>query len=42
MLFQSDPFLAKFGKLNDALVGVVEDYSLVSFTALDIQVKIID
>ena len=33
-----DPFFHKYKKLNEALVGLVEDYSLVSFIPLDIQV----
>lgn len=36
---QDDPFFHKYKKLNEAIVGVVEDYSLVSFVALDIQSK---
>ena len=37
-MHQDDPFFAKFKKLNEAIIGVVEDYSLVSFAALDVQV----
>ncbi|XP_023230352.1 GPN-loop GTPase 2-like [Centruroides sculpturatus] len=33
------PFLKKFKKLNEALVGVIEDYSLVSFIPLNIKEK---
>ena len=33
-----DPFLKKYKKLNEALIGVIEDYSLVSFVPLNIQV----
>lgn len=33
-----DPFFKKYKKLNEALIGVVEDYSLVSFVPLNIQV----
>lgn len=33
------PFLKKFKKLNEALVGVIEDYSLVSFIPLNIKKK---
>ena len=33
-----DPFFQKYKKLNEALIGLVEDYSLVSFVPLDIQV----
>ncbi len=36
---QDDPFFQKYKRLNEALVGVVEDYSLVSFVALDVQVS---
>eukprot|EP00731_Ephydatia_muelleri_P032210 Em0023g717a len=34
-----DPFFKKYKKLNEALIGVVEDYSLVSFTPLCITDK---
>ncbi|XP_013787377.1 GPN-loop GTPase 2-like [Limulus polyphemus] len=34
-----DPFMAKFKKLNIALTGIIEDYSLVSFVPLNIQEK---
>ena len=37
---QEDPIFAKYKRLNEALVGVVEDYSLVSFTALSVKVSI--
>lgn len=33
-----DPLLKKYSKLNDKLIGIVEDYSLVSFCALYIEV----
>ena len=33
-----DPFFKKYKKLNEALIGVIEDYSLVSFVPLNIQV----
>ncbi|XP_072178408.1 GPN-loop GTPase 2-like [Diadema setosum] len=36
---EADPFLKRFKKLNEALIGVVEDYSLVSFLTLNIQDK---
>ncbi|KAK7492519.1 hypothetical protein BaRGS_00016185 [Batillaria attramentaria] len=36
---QDDPIFAKYKRLNAALVGIVEDYSLVSFTPLSIQDK---
>jgi hypothetical protein len=35
--FPDDPFARKYAKLNEALVGVVQDYSLVSFHPLDVQ-----
>ena len=35
-----DPLLKKFKKMNEAIIGVIQDYSLVSFTTLNIQVKI--
>ena len=35
---QDDPVIQRYKKLNEALVGVIEDYSLVSFIALDIHV----
>ncbi|XP_071820033.1 GPN-loop GTPase 2-like [Apostichopus japonicus] len=34
-----DPFLKKFKKLNEAITGVVQDYSLVSFSTLNIKDK---
>lgn len=34
-----DPFIKKYKKLNEALVGLVEDYGLVSFIPLNIQEK---
>ena len=34
----NDPFFRKYKKLNEALIGVVEDYSLVSFIPLSVQV----
>ena len=37
---KDDPFTQKYKKLNEALVGLVEDYGLVSFKTLDIQVII--
>lgn len=36
---KDDPIFAKYKRLNSALVGIVEDYSLVSFTALSVQDK---
>ena len=35
-----DPFFRKYMKLNKALVGLVEDYSLVSFLPLTVQVHV--
>ena len=35
---QDNPFTQKYKKLNETLVGLVEDYGLVSFKTLDIQV----
>ena len=34
------PFFQKYKKLNEALVGLVQDYSLVSFVPLNIQVEV--
>ena len=36
---QDDPFFKKFRKLNEAMAGIVEDYSLVSFVALTVKVS---
>jgi hypothetical protein len=36
---EDDPFTMKYKKLNEALVGVIEDYSLVSFVPLHIEDK---
>lgn len=33
-----DPFFRRYKKLNEALIGLVEDYSLVSFVPLNVQV----
>ena len=33
-----DPLFARYRSLSEALVGLVEDYSLVSFCTLDVQV----
>lgn len=38
-LLTEDPFMKKYKKLNSALIGLVEDYSLVSYHLLDIQSK---
>ncbi|RUS80609.1 hypothetical protein EGW08_011619 [Elysia chlorotica] len=38
-LLQDDPFLQKYKKLNESLVGIVEDYSLVSFCPLSVEDK---
>ena len=37
---QEDKFFAKYRELNEEIIGLVEDYNQVSFTALDIQVNI--
>lgn len=37
-LFQDDPLLSKYKRLNEVIVGVVEDYSLVNFIPLNVQV----
>ena len=37
---KDDPFTQKYKKLNEALVGLVEDYGLVSFKTLDVQVSV--
>ena len=37
-LMSDEPFFKKYRKLNEALITVVEDYSLVSFLPLTIQV----
>ncbi len=34
---EGDQFLKKYKKLNEALIGLVQDYSLVSFVTLNIQ-----
>lgn len=34
------PFLCKYKKLNEALIGLIEDYSLVTFTPLSIEVRV--
>ncbi|XP_046354620.1 GPN-loop GTPase 2-like [Haliotis cracherodii] len=36
---QDDPVFQKYKKLNEALIGVIQDYSLVSFVMLNIQDK---
>lgn len=38
-LLSDDPFLSRYKKLNKALVGLVEDYSLVSFLIMSIDNK---
>lgn len=35
----SDPFFKKFKRLNEKLVELIEDYSLVSFVPLNVQVS---
>lgn len=37
-LFQDDPLLSRYKRLNEVIVGVVEDYSLVNFIPLNVQV----
>ena len=36
---EEDAFLSKYKKLNEAVVGVIEDYSLVSFIPLHVEVR---
>ncbi|XP_025077634.1 GPN-loop GTPase 2-like isoform X2 [Pomacea canaliculata] len=36
---QDDPLLSKYKRLNEVIVGVVEDYSLVNFIPLNVQDK---
>ncbi|XP_064607732.1 GPN-loop GTPase 2-like isoform X2 [Liolophura sinensis] len=36
---QEDPIFKRYKKMNEAMVGLVEDYSLVSFVALNVQDK---
>lgn len=38
-MLQDDPWLQKYKKLNEALVGIVEDYSLVTFNPLSVENK---
>lgn len=38
-VLSEDPILKKYKKMNEALAGVVEDYSLVSFLPLNVQEK---
>ena len=33
-----DPFFRRYKRLNEALIGLVQDYSLVSFIPLNVQV----
>lgn len=35
---QEDPILKKYKKMNEALAGIIEDYGLVSFLPLNVQV----
>ena len=35
---KSVPWLKKYKKLNEALVGIIEDYSLVTFQPLSVEV----
>ena len=39
---QDDLFFQKYKKLNEALVGIVQEYGLVTFTLLDVQVNNLD
>ena len=36
--FKEDQKLGKFAKFNEALIGVIQDYSLVSFSKLHVEV----
>jgi len=36
---KKDPFLKKFASMNEALIGIVTDYSLVSFSTLHVESK---
>jgi len=36
---QEDPFFKKYRKLNEAMVGIITDYSLVTFIALHAEVS---
>ena len=36
---EEDAFLSKYRKLNEAVVGVIEDYGLVSFIPLHVEVR---
>ena len=36
---KEDPKLKKFAKFNEALVGIIQDYSLVSFSKLHVEVN---
>ena len=38
LVLQEDPSLQKYKKLNTALVDIIEEYSLVSFVPLNVQV----
>ncbi|ELU07174.1 hypothetical protein CAPTEDRAFT_165120 [Capitella teleta] len=38
-MISDDPFFSKYKKLNEAMVNLIEDYSLVSFSVLDITEK---
>ena len=33
-----DPFFRRYKRMNEALIGLVQDYSLVSFIPLNVQV----
>jgi len=36
---KEDAFLSKYKRLNEAIIGVIEDYSLVSFIPLHVEVR---
>ena len=36
---KEDPNLKKFAKFNEALIGIIQDYSLVSFSKLHVEVN---
>ena len=38
-MISDNPFFKKFKALNEALIGIIEDYSLVSFVPLTIEVS---
>ena len=36
---KDDPKFKKFAKFNEALIGIIQDYSLVSFATLHVEVR---